>query len=150
MYKIVTKGIMLLVIGALMIGCSGNKKSETNEQRYITIKGSDTMLHLATNWSEDLMENNPNTDISVTGGGSGTGIAALLNGTTDICVASRSIKDKELKQAEELGIEVKEFVVARDGIAVVVNPDNPVSNLSTTMMISGSSLYLKLLMISRL
>ncbi len=76
------------------------------------------------------MEANPEFEVSVTGGGSGTGIAALLNGTTDICAASRRIKDKETALAEKNGIRANEIVVARDGIAVVVNPGNPVSELS--------------------
>jgi phosphate transport system substrate-binding protein len=68
--------------------------------------------------------------ISVTGGGSGTGIAALLNGTTDICIASRSIKSKEIKMAEEKGLHPNEIVTSRDGIAVVVNPGNPINKLT--------------------
>jgi phosphate transport system substrate-binding protein len=66
-------------------------------------------------------------DIAITGGGSGVGISALINGTTDICMASRKIKDKEMKMAAERNITPREFVVARDGIAVVVNPANPIN-----------------------
>jgi len=98
--------------------------------KYVTIKGSDTMVHLVSNWAEAYMNQHPDTDISVTGGGSGTGIAALLNGTTDICMASRKIKDKEIKTAEEKGERPNEIIVARDGIAVVVNPENPIDALS--------------------
>ena len=76
------------------------------------------------------MKENPGVEVSVTGGGSGTGIAALLNGTTDICAASRKIKDKETKLASQKGIAAKEVVVARDGIAVIVNPANPVVELT--------------------
>ena len=68
--------------------------------------------------------------ISVTGGGSGTGIAALINGTVDLANASRKIKPEEIKQAEGNGIHPIEFVVARDAIAVIVNPDNPVHELT--------------------
>lgn len=129
MNNILKLSTLLIVAGLLIVGCSRSKKSD-NEQRYVTIKGSDTMLHLTSNWAESLMDNNPNIGISVTGGGSGTGIAALLNGTTDICIASRKIKSKEIAQAQGLGITPQEFVVARDGIAVVVNLENPISELS--------------------
>ncbi len=121
--------IILLLTTIVFTGCS-NGKSDAKAHSSLTIKGSDTMIHLASNWAESYMNSDKNVDISVTGGGSGTGIAALLNGTTDICIASRKIKEKELTQAKKQGIYVKEIVVARDGIAVVVNPDNPVSELT--------------------
>ncbi|NIA15806.1 MAG: phosphate ABC transporter substrate-binding protein PstS family protein, partial [Nitrospiraceae bacterium] len=88
------------------------------------------MLHLVSNWAEDFMRGNPANDISVTGGGSGTGIAALLNGTADICMASRKMKDKERELASKQGDELQEFTVARDGIAIIVNPKNPVNELT--------------------
>jgi phosphate transport system substrate-binding protein len=99
------------------------------EKKSITIKGSDTMVHLVSNWAEAFMNQKPDVEVAVTGGGSGTGIAALINGTTEICASSRDMKDKEKQQAKEKGIEVREVVVARDGIAVVVNPKNPVKEL---------------------
>jgi phosphate transport system substrate-binding protein len=98
--------------------------------RYITIKGSDTMVHLVSTWAEDFMDNHEGIDISVTGGGSGTGIAAMLNGTTDICAASRQMKEQEIALAEQKNITPVRYIVARDGIAVVVNPKNPVSALT--------------------
>jgi len=85
------------------------------------------MVHLGSSWAEAFMNLHKDVEVSVTGGGSGTGIAALLNGTTDICMASRKIKDKEMKMAAEKNISPMEFVVARDGIAVVVNPANPLN-----------------------
>jgi phosphate transport system substrate-binding protein len=99
------------------------------ENKMIVIKGSDTMVHLVSNWAEEFMKQKPDAEVAVTGGGSGTGIAALINGTTEICASSRDIKEKERQQAREKGVEVKEVVVARDGIAVVVNPKNPVKEL---------------------
>lgn len=99
------------------------------EPKMITVKGSDTMVHLVSNWAEAFMKSNPNAEVAVTGGGSGTGIAALINGTTEICASSRDMKEKEKQQAREKGADVKEVVVARDGIAVVVNPKNPVNEL---------------------
>jgi len=99
------------------------------EKKMITIKGSDTMVHLVSNWAEAFMKSSPDAEVAVTGGGSGTGIAALINGTTEICAASREMKEKEKEQAVAKGHTPKEVIVARDGIAVVVNPKNPVSEL---------------------
>lgn len=96
----------------------------------ITIKGSDTMVHLVSAWAEAYMDANPGAEISVTGGGSGTGVAALLNKTTDICMSSRDLSEEEAKKAEVAGITVEEHSPALDGIAIVVNPGNPVSELT--------------------
>jgi phosphate transport system substrate-binding protein len=88
------------------------------------------MVNLALAWAEAYQAANPELSISVTGGGSGTGIAALINGTVDIANASRQIKQEERAQAEANGIPPVEFVVARDAIAVVINHSNPVDTLS--------------------
>lgn len=120
----------LLMAIALLAAIQMSGCSRKGGKGYITIKGSDTMVHLVSSWAEAFMKKNPDIEVSVTGGGSGTGIAALINGTTDICAASREIKDKEEKLAEQRGISPSEIAVARDGIAVVVNPQNPVSELS--------------------
>jgi phosphate transport system substrate-binding protein len=116
--------MVCLLIGMLFTIVRGGEKES------ITIKGSDTMVHLVSNWAEAFMEQNPDVEVAVTGGGSGTGIAALINGTTEICAASREMKEKEKQQAREKGTEVREVVVAKDGIAVVVNPKNPLKELS--------------------
>jgi len=92
----------------------------------VTIKGSDTLVRLGQRWAEEYMKKFPGTVIQVSGGGSGTGIAALINGTTDICEASRDMKEKEYKQAEEKGIKPYRVSVALDGIAVFLNEENPV------------------------
>jgi phosphate transport system substrate-binding protein len=97
----------------------------------ITVKGSDTMVILAQRWAEQYMANKPDVSIQVTGGGSGTGISALINGTTDICNASRPIKSSErdkLKQRfSSLGVEIK---AAKDGISLYVHESNPVKELT--------------------
>jgi len=123
------KTITLIITAAAAV-FTVNSSTARADDGYLTIKGSDTMVHLVSTWAEDYMDANPNVEISVTGGGSGTGIAALINGTTDICAASRGIKEKETTLAEKRNVHPKEIVVARDGIAVVVNPSNPVSALS--------------------
>lgn len=127
-----TSALLLTIFAVAMImsGCSKSDDNSASEKTFITVKGSDTMVHLVSTWAEVFMKENPGVVVSVTGGGSGTGIAALLNGTTDICAASRKIKDKETKLANQKGIVPKEIVVARDGIAVIVNPANPVAELT--------------------
>jgi phosphate transport system substrate-binding protein len=92
--------------------------------------GSDTLVNLALAWAETYMGRYPDVRISVTGGGSGTGIAALINGTADVANASRAMKEEELKAARENGVTPQEFTVARDAIAVVVHPSNPVDGLT--------------------
>lgn len=92
--------------------------------------GSDTMVNLALAWAEAYQIARPEVSISVSGGGSGTGIASLINGTVDIANASRKIKDEEVQEAEKNGIEPVEFVVARDAIAVIVNLNNSINELT--------------------
>jgi len=96
----------------------------------VTIKGSDTLVRLGQRWAEEYMKKNPEAVIQVSGGGSGTGIAALLNGATDICEASRDMKEKEYKLAKQKGIEPFRVSVALDGIAVFLNESNKVKNLN--------------------
>lgn len=97
----------------------------------ITVKGSDTMVILAQRWAEQYMVAHPDITIQVTGGGSGTGISALINGTTDICNASRPMKKSEKEKLKQrfstLGVEIK---TARDGLAVYLNEENPVHELT--------------------
>ena len=96
----------------------------------IQIKGSDTMVNLGQAWAEKYMEKNPANFIAVTGGGSGTGLSSLISGTCDIAMSSRNIKEKEIALARKKGIEPNEIKVALDGLAVVVNPANPVGKLT--------------------
>jgi len=99
-------------------------------KKAITIKGSTTVLPIAQACAEAFMNKYPDIDISVQGGGSGVGIASIIDGTCDIGDSSRPIKDKEKAKAEEKGVQVYENVVAMDGIAVVVHPSNPVNELT--------------------
>jgi len=97
----------------------------------ITIKGSDTMVLLGQRWAEQYMAKVPGTAIQVTGGGSGTGISALINGTTDICQASRSMSEAEKNSLRErYKTPGEEIPVARDGLSVYVNAANSVKTLN--------------------
>ncbi|MHB9112321.1 MAG: phosphate ABC transporter substrate-binding protein [Thermoleophilia bacterium] len=130
-------GLMIALVFAT-IGC-GDQNSTTggaggSKGGAIQVKGSDTMVNLAQMWAEDYMKDNPQVNIAVTGGGSGTGITAIINGTTDIANSSREMKQKEKDDAKAKGIEVVENKVALDGIAVVVNKDNKVSELSVDQL----------------
>lgn len=99
-------------------------------QEMLQVKGSDTLINLVQRLSESYMEKNPGRFIAVTGGGSGTGIAALINGKCDIANASRLMKDKEITQAKGSGINPKRIVVAVDGLSVITNLKNPVKRLT--------------------
>jgi phosphate transport system substrate-binding protein len=97
----------------------------------ITVKGSDTMVVLGQKWAETYMKSHPGATVQVTGGGSGTGIAALLNGSTDICNASRPMKASERADfIKKFGKGVHEYKMALDALSVYVNKDNPVASLS--------------------
>jgi phosphate transport system substrate-binding protein len=125
--------ILLLVCSFVITSCSSLSPSandSTATETYIENKGSDTIVNLALAWAEKYQGDHPDVRISVTGGGSGTGIASLINGTVDIANASRQIKNEEIEQAQSNGIEPLEHIIARDAIAVIVNPENPVDQLT--------------------
>jgi len=122
---------VVLLSLAVLAGCSRADTGDS-EVAVVTIqnKGSDTIVNLALAWAETYQLVDPQVRIAVTGGGSGTGITALVNGTIDIANASRQIKDEELRAAHANAIEVRELVIALDAIAIVVHPDNPVERLT--------------------
>ena len=123
----------LTVLACLAAGCgrpSGAAKGASGAVRVIENKGSDTLVNLALAWAEAYIQVRPEVRISVTGGGSGTGIAAMINGTVDIANASRAMKQEEIDAAQANGITPVQLVVARDAIAVVINPANPVDELT--------------------
>lgn len=125
--------IALTGCGAKDTGTTGTPTGEPTVEKLegtINIQGSDTMLNVGTAWSEAFMDANPGVEVSVQGGGSGTGIASLINGTVDFANASREIKDEEVTEAKANGITPVEFKVAIDGIAVIVNPANGVEALT--------------------
>jgi len=100
-------------------------------QKYsINQKGSDTLLVLAQRWAEAYMTKHPEAQIAVSGGGSGTGIAALINKQIDVADASRNINPKEINDAKANGVNPVEWKVAVDGISVIVHPSNPLNTLT--------------------
>ena len=99
-----------------------------------SILGSNTVTPLSTMWAEEFMAANPKVNIAITGPGSGAGIAALIDSTTDICQSSRLIKSSEIDQAKAKGVTPYEIVVASDGLAVAVHPSNPINELTTEQL----------------
>jgi len=88
------------------------------------------MVHLVTAWVEGFKSTHPSVAISVTGGGSGTGIAALLNGTTDICASSRDLSEQEKSSAAAKNLQLNETAVARDALSIIVHPSNTINDLT--------------------
>ena len=130
---VLVAGLFVLLIGSGLAACgsdSPDSSAGTGATETIENKGSDTLVNLALAWAERYMALHPEVRISVTGGGSGTGIAALINGTVDIANASRQMKSEELEAAAADGAPPVQFVVARDAIAVVIHPSNPVDALT--------------------
>lgn len=128
-----TMALILLVTWLALVACgpqSDTARAAADAERAIQNKGSDTLVNLALAWAEKYREVDPSVSIAVTGGGSGTGIAALINGTVDLANASRQMKDDEIAAARENGFDPMEFTVAIDALAVVVHPANPVSRLT--------------------
>jgi phosphate transport system substrate-binding protein len=132
--QVVVTMVVLLGLATTLAGCrlSAARAEGEPEATVTTIlnKGSDTLVNLALAWAEAYAAEHPDVRISVTGGGTGTGIAALINGTVDLANASREMKGEEIADAEKNGVDPVQHVVARDAIAVVVNPTNPVSELT--------------------
>lgn len=128
--RLIGLSIALALFGVSCTPTDSSPSSPQDATAYIENKGSDTIVNLALAWAEQYQADHADVRISVTGGGSGTGIAALVNGTVDIANASRQIKPEEVTEAEAKGIQPVEFVIARDAIAVIVNPENPVSELT--------------------
>lgn len=127
--RIIVLVSLLLLLLAACTPTSGDSDA-SSASTYIQNKGSDTIVNLGLAWAEEYQNVKPEVRISVTGGGSGTGLTAMITGTVDIASASRQIKDEEISAAEANGITPVEYVIARDAIAVIVNPQNPVNELS--------------------
>ena len=123
-----------LLLGLLACGSSSPAGDVVTGGSSIQNKGSDTMVNLALAWAQAYAQVRPEVQIAVTGGGSGTGIAALINGTVDMANASREIKPEERQEALDNGIDPVEHVAAGDAIAIVVHPSNPVDGLTISQL----------------
>ncbi|MGB5157550.1 phosphate ABC transporter substrate-binding protein [Desulfobacterium sp. N47] len=122
--KLVMGAVLLAAIFTSGIAFAGN----------ISINGSTTVLPIAQKVAEAFMKEHPDVKISVSGGGSGNGIKALIDGSTDIADASRAMKDKEVEMAKGKGANPVEFIVAYDCIVPVVHPDNPIKNITVDQL----------------
>jgi phosphate transport system substrate-binding protein len=129
-FILISTCLAILFLSACSADSSSSNGSTSSEFTSIQNIGSDTMVNLALAWAEQYQQKNPSARVSVTGGGSGTGLAALANNTVDIANASRKISEEELALAKKQSYSPAEFVVARDAIAVIVNPKNPVTQLT--------------------
>ncbi|MDH7568004.1 MAG: PstS family phosphate ABC transporter substrate-binding protein [Armatimonadota bacterium] len=112
---------------AASLGLAGGSPATAGQ---LTVKGSDTMVILAQAWAERFMQLHPGHQVAVTGGGSGTGIAALINGTTDLANCSREMKKSEIDKCKDRGFVPVPHTVALDGISIAVHASNPVRSLS--------------------
>ena len=143
MVIVIVIGLIIGLAGGYVIASQGaaaqiadlqNQLSELQPTGDIVVKGSDTLLIVAQRWAETYMDRFSGMTISVAGGGSGVGIAALIDGTTDIADASREIKSTEVDQAKANGVNPVEWIVGLDGISIIVHPDNPVTELTLAQL----------------
>ena len=123
-------GVVVVIIVAAIGFAVLNQGGDDTEPVTITQKGSDTMLELCQYWAEDFMVENDDVTVEISGGGSSTGITALIAGQVDLAQASRQIKSSELASANTSGVNPVEFKVAIDGISIIVNDGCPVENLT--------------------
>jgi phosphate transport system substrate-binding protein len=127
-----TLNLTLVFLLVLATGCSrdGNKSGRTVIQN----KGSDTIVNVAQAWAEAYREVSPDVAVAVTGGGSGTGIASVINGTVDIANSSRQMKEEEIDLAKKNGQNPQEYVVGFDALAIFVHPTNPLKDVSIAQL----------------
>jgi len=128
--KIMYAAIIVALIAAQMV----TSEMAFAGGRTLVLTGSTTVLPIAQLCAEKFMDQHPDVNISVRGGGSGVGIAALIDGTCDIAMASRPMKTKELKSARGKGINPLATVIAKDGIAIIVHPSNPLSEITLAQL----------------
>ena len=117
--------VFVIIMSALLVACGGGQ-----DRQVIQNKGSDTLVNVAQAWAEAYQEVDPATVVAVSGGGSGTGIAALINGTVDIANTSRAMKDNEIKLAKDGGHDPIQHIVGYDALVVYLHADNPLTSIS--------------------
>ncbi len=119
--------VLSVTVMVFLSGCGGSSKGRRS---LIQNKGSDTLVNVAQAWAEEYKKVNPRVAVAVTGGGSGTGISAMINGTVDLANSSRKMKTSEVKAAQKNGINPIEFIVGFDALAVYLHPNNPIFEMS--------------------
>jgi len=144
MYKVkqlILSVVMIVVVLLVLTGCGASPNSDSSTisptstlSGSIKVIGSNTVTPLSSIWAEGFMKKNQKVSIAVSGPGSGAGIAALIDGTTDICQSSRLITASEITTAKAKGVNPFEIQVATDALSVVVNPANPVSELTIAQL----------------
>jgi len=120
--------LFTLAFAATLTSCGGSVNG--GERTVIRNKGSDTLVNVAQTWAEEYRKIHPDCAVAVSGGGSGTGIAAMINGTVDIANSSREMKEREMKMARDNGTEPVPFIVGYDALAVFVHKDNPIESIT--------------------
>ena len=128
------KSWALVVLFALVACGPRSQDGGSGGRAVIQNKGSDTLVNVAQAWAEQYKEVNPNVAVAVTGGGSGTGISAMINGTVDLANASRKMKEKEFEMARANGIEPVEGTVGYDALAVFLHRDSPIDNMTLAQL----------------
>ncbi|MEP7264342.1 MAG: phosphate ABC transporter substrate-binding protein [Bacteroidota bacterium] len=131
------KKISYLIATLFLVSCGGSSEqtknetpaAETSAKTTITIKGSDTVLPLSQKQAEEYMKSHTDASITVVGGGSGVGMTALVENSTDIAMSSRQMKMEEKIEFKKKSVEPKEIIIAYDALAIIVNPKNKVENL---------------------
>ena len=118
---------MLGLLALVLVACGGGERVS---RTLIQNKGSDTLVNVAQAWAEAYAQINPSVAVAVTGGGSGTGIAALIGGSVDIANSSRSMEEEEFEMANGRGVVPNELIVGYDAIALYIHPDNPIDRFT--------------------
>jgi len=126
----VKRFVTVMMTVALTLSCGGGSEGGSGSRTLIQNKGSDTLVNVAQAWAEAYGMVHPTVSVAVSGGGSGTGFSALINGTVDIANASREIRESEVEASREHGIEPVEFIVGYDALAVYLHPDNPIDSFT--------------------
>lgn len=124
--------VSTLVVFMLACGPGG----EGNSRQVLQNKGSDTLVNVAQAWAEEYGMVNPSVAVAVSGGGSGTGISSMINGTVDIANSSRKMRDSEIEAARERGHDPIEFIVGYDALAIYLHPDNPIDEMTIEQLAS--------------
>ena len=119
-----TSAVALILLAVTLCGCGSSERNVINN------KGSDTLVNVAQAWAEAYNKVDPNVAIAVSGGGSGTGVSSLINGTVQIANSSRAMKSEEIESAKKNGVSPVEHIVGYDALAVYVHKDNPIESIT--------------------